>query len=173
MSFRTPPNKGVIQFPCVLHVRCTQAMLDEIQARGGGQWVRSLVEANSRPPADTVNASAPRDDERENVVNRLLVCDPIDDVDSIRRQVAGWSMSQLKKATAWAQATHYAASDNDDVEAPKMPACVRTTQKGFNLPPAAVSPAIARDTSKTIVPVSRKPAKKRRRVSLDKKKRPR
>ena len=51
MSFRVPPNKGIIEFPCVLHVRCTHAMLDEVQARGGSRWIRALVAANTRPPA--------------------------------------------------------------------------------------------------------------------------
>lgn len=42
-----------VQYPCVFHVRCTETMRDEVRARGGGHWLRSLVEANSRPPVDT------------------------------------------------------------------------------------------------------------------------
>ncbi len=50
--FRSPPNKGRVEFPAVFHVRCTQAMAEEIRSRGGGPWVRSIVAANSRPPVD-------------------------------------------------------------------------------------------------------------------------
>lgn len=49
MGNRIPPNKGIVLFPAVWHFRCTQAMLEEIKARGGGHWLRSLIAANVRP----------------------------------------------------------------------------------------------------------------------------
>ena len=50
MSFRVPPNKGVIEFPAILHIRVTQAMHAEVTARGGARWLRPIIEANTRPP---------------------------------------------------------------------------------------------------------------------------
>ena len=48
---RSPPNKGHVEFPSVLHLRCTDAMREEVRARGGCRWLRSLIAANTRPPA--------------------------------------------------------------------------------------------------------------------------
>lgn len=43
-----------VLFPAVLHLRCSNAMLEEVKARGGGHWLRSLIAANTRPPAGDV-----------------------------------------------------------------------------------------------------------------------
>lgn len=50
-----------VLYPCVFHVRCNEAMRDEVLARGGGHWLRSLVEANSRPPGDAVSPAITSD----------------------------------------------------------------------------------------------------------------
>lgn len=39
-----------VQFPAVVHLRCTEAMREEVKARGGCRWLRSIVAANTRPP---------------------------------------------------------------------------------------------------------------------------
>lgn len=46
-----------IEFPKLFHFRVTVDMLDEIKGRGGAHWLRSLIAANTRPPAD---ATPPR-----------------------------------------------------------------------------------------------------------------
>lgn len=51
MRTRVPPNKGIVQFPAVMHFRCNAAMLAEIKSRGGSNWLRALVAANARPPS--------------------------------------------------------------------------------------------------------------------------
>lgn len=47
---RIPHNKGAVEFPAVLHVRCTSAMVGAVRDRGGSRWVRALLTANLRPP---------------------------------------------------------------------------------------------------------------------------
>lgn len=42
-------------FPTVIHLRCTPAQASEVKARGGGHWLRGLINANSRPPAAADN----------------------------------------------------------------------------------------------------------------------
>lgn len=48
--FHGPHNKGHVLFPSVIHLRCTPDMREEVKARGGGRWLRSIIAANTRPP---------------------------------------------------------------------------------------------------------------------------
>lgn len=59
MGWRVPPNKGIIEFPAILHVRVTQAMHDEVKGRGGARWVRAILEANTRPAPPAPAANTP------------------------------------------------------------------------------------------------------------------
>lgn len=61
MGWRVPPNKGVIEFPAILHIRVTQAMHAEVTARGGARWLRPIIEANTRPPPATSPAATDGD----------------------------------------------------------------------------------------------------------------
>lgn len=40
----------IVEFPAILHLRCSQAMASEVKARGGSRWLRALIDANTRPP---------------------------------------------------------------------------------------------------------------------------
>ena len=37
-----------IEFPNVIHLRCTPEMAQEVKERGGSRWLRSLIAANTR-----------------------------------------------------------------------------------------------------------------------------
>lgn len=59
MADRTPPNKGLVEFPSVFHMRITQEMKQAILSRGGASWLRSLVAANTRVPENVEPTSLP------------------------------------------------------------------------------------------------------------------
>lgn len=66
MGWRVAPNKGQIEFPAVLNARVTAAVKDYVARKGGGSYVRWVLEAAMKdaetPRTHLLNANkiAPR-----------------------------------------------------------------------------------------------------------------
>jgi hypothetical protein len=63
MFQRVPPNLGHVQYPKVIHLRCTEEMQLAVSLRGGCRWLRQVIAANIAPPAAAAIES-PRDTRR-------------------------------------------------------------------------------------------------------------
>lgn len=86
--------------------------------------VSAIVQALGAPQEVTPAVAWLRDDE---CISLMLMCVGID---ASRDTVASWSATDAKAAAEWAAATHFSASDNDDVVVPPRPSFLPQPWKG-------------------------------------------